>query len=821
MAEPSKGKSSSADQKKKKSSFLDEEIDDDFLSSWKSTSVMKDDGMDFSFNTGAISKKKVFDFDKLDMDFNLDGDFNKISSFKMDMSDFDFSSPPKKDAKTKEVDMSDLDLSSPPKKAAKTKAVDMSDLDLSSPPKKAAKTKERSEEEPSRGSRQGKQDHFKFSFDFNELDSFDLDSTLSRREKSSKNEDGIKEVISDGAGREGSEVDLAEGISTLDGESETVATSKIDPVLVDQGNTISMKDCASKTESSGNFELPPDPRCQENITYNSKEVSNQESHLPEKVVSIEPYAEQTIHDLPTELVSGVDSNADAGVDRTNGGCPQIKKVNTISGGKEAANDKMLVEDGANNEELPFKRSSPLDIGRLGSSNGDRSMSDCDTLIGNAEPAKGDLDNGETLATVVSRKTPHDINSIKGTENSNLKLPLSTQASKSTVEKVALRKESGAGAFCSKISKRLEDTGPHLRQSSLIGANSLSSGNNKVGSMYLSPAIEKRVTVNANDAQHGSKLLTTRVLVDKETKVRPAIPGRESSDSDGKANETKLVGDPQQCDKEVTETEPFVGSEQRQNIKDLRIQVSSSSSTDKTRIMLPSVEPLRNSKIITAEVKKHCPDKTAQKKSDISSWNIGGNKHSLIAAPQKEVKTQRSSDQNKKPHHNVEMETRQIVDGREKMPQILPLKRKAFEGLSPGLASLKPLKRLSLSPRETRNSTEPSKGTVEQVCLHENHSEIKTKSSSCRLGSMVNVMELELPSAMETDENVEKAEAYTKELEDICNMLKKKHEEAKELLVRAVVNNNNLLMLNHPIYEAKIHKVQKFAAKLASKELQVC
>lgn len=62
------------------------------------------------------------------MDFNLDGDFNKLSSFKMDMPDLDFSSPPKK----------------------------------------AAKTKERSEEEPSRGNRQGKQDRFKFSFDFNE-----------------------------------------------------------------------------------------------------------------------------------------------------------------------------------------------------------------------------------------------------------------------------------------------------------------------------------------------------------------------------------------------------------------------------------------------------------------------------------------------------------------------------------------------------------------------------------------------------------------------------------------------------------------------------
>ncbi|TQE01039.1 hypothetical protein C1H46_013316 [Malus baccata] len=75
--------------------------------------------------------------------------------------------------------------------------------------------------------------------------------------------------------------------------------------------------------------------------------------------------------------------------------------------------------------------------------------------------------------------------------------------------------------------------------------------------------------------------------------------------------------------------------------------------------------------------------------------------------------------------------------------------------------------------------------------------------------------------MENDGNVEKAEAYAKELEYICNVLRKKHEEAKELLVRAIVNNNNLLMLNHPIYEAKIHKVQKFAAKLVFKELQTC
>ncbi|KAK9925443.1 hypothetical protein M0R45_033767 [Rubus argutus] len=578
MAEPQRGNSSSADSKKK-SSFL-------------------------ALIQGPKARRKCFDFEKLDMEFNLDGHFNKISSFKMVMSDFDFSSPTKKDAKTKE---------------------------------------ERSEEEPSRGSRQGNQDHFQLSFDFNELDNFDLDSTVTTRGKSSKkNQDSSKEVVSDTAGCQGSKVDLAEG---------------------------------------------------------------------------------TVHSMKE------------------GWLHQIAKVNAISSGKDV-NDKMLIEDGPDHEDLPFQNSSPLDIGCSGSNNGDRTMSDSAILTENHEAAKGDLHIGEASATLVLCKTPHDIKSITGNQNSTLKLPLFTQTSESTVDKVTLRNQSKAGEFHSKISKRLEDTGPQL------------------------------VGVNAYDAQHGSKLLIAPVVIDKETKVSPVIPGREGSDSHGVPNGTKLVGNSQLCDKEVTEREPVVRSEQINFFKDLSIQESPSSSTEKPRmprsqrvypkLMLLSAEPMRNSKIITAGGNRLCPDKQpAQKKTDISTWkiskNIGGNKSSLNAAPQKQV-----------------------------------------------LASLNPLKRLSLSPRKTRNFKEPSKGAVEeQVGMHENHLESKTKNRTSRLGSpcMVNVMELEIPSAMETGENVEKAEAYTKELEDICNILKKKHEEAKEIL--------------------NIHEVQKFAAKLASKELQAC
>jgi hypothetical protein len=64
------------------------------------------------------------------MDFNLDGDFDKLSSFKVDMSDLDFLSSPRNTAKPKEP-------------------------------------KERCEEESSSGNPQQKQDRFNFSFDFN------------------------------------------------------------------------------------------------------------------------------------------------------------------------------------------------------------------------------------------------------------------------------------------------------------------------------------------------------------------------------------------------------------------------------------------------------------------------------------------------------------------------------------------------------------------------------------------------------------------------------------------------------------------------------
>ncbi|KQK09796.1 hypothetical protein BRADI_2g50180v3 [Brachypodium distachyon] len=84
---------------------------------------------------------------------------------------------------------------------------------------------------------------------------------------------------------------------------------------------------------------------------------------------------------------------------------------------------------------------------------------------------------------------------------------------------------------------------------------------------------------------------------------------------------------------------------------------------------------------------------------------------------------------------------------------------------------------------------------------------------CEIGG---ISDLELPALLEDAGNVDKAEACRKELEDMCILLKRKHTEAKELAVRAIVNNNMMLMLNHPMFEEKISALQKYANSLRSK-----
>nr|XP_018686223.1 PREDICTED: uncharacterized protein At4g18490 isoform X3 [Musa acuminata subsp. malaccensis] len=131
------------------------------------------------------------------------------------------------------------------------------------------------------------------------------------------------------------------------------------------------------------------------------------------------------------------------------------------------------------------------------------------------------------------------------------------------------------------------------------------------------------------------------------------------------------------------------------------------------------------------------------------------------------------------------------------------------------------KQIGSSPERISLVISPGSDT-EMVQREENPESSRNDASFQNLCSLngaseLENMDIEVPVQIEDHGNVEKAESCSKELDDLCNMLKKKHDEAKELMVRAVVINNKLLMLNHPMIEEKIRALQRLAASLQSKD----
>ncbi|KVH97038.1 hypothetical protein Ccrd_000863, partial [Cynara cardunculus var. scolymus] len=229
-----------------------------------------DNGMDFDFGPTAKGKKKDFKFDKMDPDFYLDADFDKLSSFKMDMSD----------------------------------------LDISSPPKKPGKSKGRSKETSSGGERRAKRDSFAFPFDFEEFADLDFELTKTKiDEKSNKSKDKERHSNISGSGVSGDllakDVDASEddNISSKHPASLGAAISKIDA----QMDKIKDSDPRNEDEHLKSvLDLKPSnaeekemhkPISTQEMISCSVEEPVQESHPSEKRPFPQPHAQQVAQDL--------------------------------------------------------------------------------------------------------------------------------------------------------------------------------------------------------------------------------------------------------------------------------------------------------------------------------------------------------------------------------------------------------------------------------------------------------------------------------------------------------------------------------------------
>nr|XP_043623784.1 uncharacterized protein At4g18490 [Erigeron canadensis] len=802
-------KTAAAGKSKEKTSLLDIDIDKDFLGSWKSMS-MGDDGMDFDFGPPAQGKKKTFNFDKMDMDFSFDGDFGKLPSFKMDMPG----------------------------------------LDISSPSMKSGNLKDKSKEVSSGGENRSKRESFQFSFDFDEFADLDFGSKKKKTdEKSNMRKD--KEALLDATTSGGSEEPVAkdvvasvgDDISSKHSVSQDVSISKV--AQMDK-----IRDIDPRNEDD-HLKSVLDENCHQN-PVNAKELDIQREYSPEKIMSCslqdpvqesqssdkrsspEPHAQKVTQDWCGQSSTDNVSTEAAFSDMQEEESRTMVEVVSLNKGDEKKGYVMPMPELAHSRnlsehvksqsesEMCEKRDDNVFVGHV---HGDDTSKADSRFESSITPGIGNLAPGE----VVDNKNA----------DSSFKFHLDSQDGGTTFDELASEKKRVNVPVLSKYFNKQNGSQSDLQKMPVSSTKLIPIGNKRVSTLSSTPAVEKR--------ELGSRSVDTGTKLTGISRSLPNVPSRDipvQAESTETAH-VKSLDKSRECLKTdiIKPTNEPVRTIVSHNIgqrKEEPVSKGSDHNTEDTNAFRSAVHPSisieQTNKIqsqnssnpglqVTSMASIPNMRKLVEKKM-ISSTNAEIKRVSEVSTPRisrvaepmlktlnsmlgKGLTSTRSKEIDKGLQGNVVLKGNPSANIKKQSPSTPSLKRKTFEG-SAEITKLTPLKRLSVSPGSNTTRTSSERVIDKQVYKHSNMANEK----SPRLD--ISHMEVDISSEIENDDIFEKAEACSKELEDICNMLKKKHEEAKDILVRAIVNNNNLLMLNHPIYQDKINMVQKFAAGLMLK-----
>ncbi|KAF2303241.1 hypothetical protein GH714_015691 [Hevea brasiliensis] len=614
---------------------------------------------------------------------------------------------------------------------------------------------------------------------------FNSDSTLIQGQKktSMKNPDS-KGPGSDRSEHQSSKVNLAGGDDAFD-DSRTKklpasenATSSIVETTVDgagPGNS-SNGNFPSKYGNFENLVVPHSTKTSlEKIISANTEEANQQSCILEKARPMEACAQPATQILPVKSVDGNDSTQDTESDIL--ASPLATKVNTKSVAEDNVSDtdRMITVVGINCENSQLNSAPPyfngLEIARNKSVKTD-GEAHTGNLIG-TEPLPDDQDIEASSTSSLLQTRPCGFNASEDIQMSASKLLVPTR-SEHVVNNVTPIKEKKLEVVRSKFFKRSKEVETKIGQPPSTTVE---------GSSFGSKAIDANCPANGK---------------------------REGLNGDAKQNVYKLVTNPKPPDKEYKLREPveiFFSCEANPASSTFRANKSSTQTSANSTAVVSCMGSTWNSKMISVEglkAGKRTPDLSGLK----ISRTLGVSKDQSNALLKREINFLRNSEKNREVQGFTESKiVHPIVNAEKKTLLNASLKRKTVEASNVDILPLNPQKRLSHSPNETRNVKEPLEITVEeQGCNHDNQAESNAlydhPTSKLEIPQQETTKEQDIPLAMEDDRNVEKAEAYAKELEDIVNMLKKKYDEAKEILVRAIVNNNSL-MLNHPMFDEKI------------------
>ncbi|XP_057520498.1 uncharacterized protein LOC130800828 isoform X4 [Amaranthus tricolor] len=913
MADSSKGNSSTGEAITKMS-LLDEDFSKDFLASWKSTSASDGDDMDFNFEPVSKGKKKGFNFGMEDMDFSLDDAFCKMPSFKMDMADLDFSSSPKK----------------------------------------PAKSKDKSAQDYAKGDRLDKCEKFTFSFDFDGLDDFSLNAPSSIEEKGasfdkkiekdgsecgdfpghaennmrettkdtvveepavcenavfSKSEDLVvcndnsdiplvntaKELLvsthivqqnetpnsSDNKFSEGTQkLDLQSYYDPAKESSDLIPVNKSTQLIGSQIPVESAKvHIYSETERTMTAQITDDE-----LQSNEETTSKQQcTHLKQMDVSANIcLVEASIQDVLSEkleISSLVRDKND--ISCTGGshieGLPAFV-VSTAENEKQIVDksllqssmDKMNISseknDLADGDDL-FSAKHPIDTVGNTASTGDSNAlsftarSTVETHKPTLKVSATSFGSGPNAAkiTIPKNKVPGDMNSNDPviqpkndggrTDFSAFKDNREGSIHKGSSDKSRYnndrvngknRNEEGINIMpdrrkaamngltsleCEKMVKNVKSSGGPNATKTMLPKNKVPgdmnskfsvieprNGGGRTEFLAFEDYVEGSTHIGSLDKSNGSSKCNQKKLDDSSSSCKDLIkqdPILEKSET--KAS-THTTGSRSEILSIPLNQGTKVGNQGLEKVKDkvssITIQKSdiglrnkiSSQKIDKKMSALPSLKLTSFSPLRNTITDKHPIGARVQENVNVGNFDRSTRLQSCIkiASP---------------------------VFPKKQTLLTPSLKRKLSEAGDMDQAYLHKTKRVS--PSENRLSTVSSGklndgAQTQENLLEGNRKNVTTECMTPKFDfdQEAKIEALQFSLMVENDANVQKAEACANELDNICNMLKRKHEEAKELLVRALVNNNNLLMLNHPVYEEKIRAVQKFASRLTFKELEI-
>ncbi|XP_076954500.1 uncharacterized protein At4g18490-like [Bidens hawaiensis] len=738
---------------KEKSSLADIDIDKDLFGSWKSMS-MGDDEMDFDFGPSTKGKQKAFKFDKMDMDFSLDADFGKISSFNIDMPGFDVSSPAKKSGKSKEGSK---------------------------------------EEETVGGTNQSKRDSFGFSFDFDGFGDLGFESKKTKTdENTSKSKD--KEGHSNTSFSGGSGDFLAKDVDAFkDGDisfknpASRVATNSEVDIQTDH-----IKDPDTRTEDVNLISLIDESSLLKPAHSEEQEIQRtvepiQESPSSEKRYSPEPLAQKVVQDA---YVHSEDTFSDGQEEKSR----NLVKMASPSTGDEQ-NDVRPVTELVPTENFLQHLEAQCE-------KGESCERDDNVITGHI----GDSDVHKADSHLEIHLTPGIENSAH--EELADKRNLLGRIDGTATDELAPDKERGKVPIRSKYFKKQNGSESELQQASVSLTKLISIGNKRTSTLPSNPALEKR-EFGSRSLESGSKftglsrslpkVLREDIENTEASHVKSLNSTREGLNTDNIRPRSESMVTTVAHDISLMKEPVSKGSDQNNA---LRSNVRPSSSTEQPRKNIPlniinlgtSTHNMR--KPVVKETKISLT-KAEIKASEVSTLRVSRPTElklkPLSSLLPKGLTSMKNKNQSPELRTNTVFKRNLSVDSMKRTPPTPTLKRKASEESTPCLT---PLKRLSASPCSSKITALSKKAVEEQGG---NHASL-VHDKSPRLNVSLTEMDI---SSIENDNIFEKAEAYIKELDDICNMLKKKHEEANDILVRAIVNNNQLLMLNHPIHQDKI------------------